>query len=185
MNMNILDQTKAKMTAAIEHLKNDLKNIRTGRANPGMVDQITVDVYGSMMRIKDIASISVPDNRQLLITPFDPQNTASIAKAIEKANLGIMPIVDGNAVRIKIPPMTEEIRKKMAKICHDEREKTKVSIRNIRRDGNEAARKQKADGDIAEDVLKKLEKNIQELTDKFCKEADDLSEKKEKEVSTI
>lgn len=183
--MSILEQTKAKMTTAIEHLKNDLKNIRTGRANPGMVEHVMVEVYGSMMRLKDIASISVPEARQLLITPFDPQNASVVGKSIEKANIGFMPIVDGHSVRIKIPPMTEELRKKMAKICHEEREKTKVSIRNIRRDANELVRKQKADGEIAEDIMKKLEKGIQELTDKFCKEADDLSEKKEKEISTI
>lgn len=183
--MSILDQTKAKMTAAIEHFKTELKNIRTGRANPGMVDHVVVEVYGSPMRLKDIASISAPESRQLLITPFDPSNASTIGKAIEKANLGFMPIVDAHAVRIMIPPMTEELRKKMAKMCHEEREKSKVVIRNLRRDANEAARKQKADGEIAEDILKKLEKNIQELTDKFCKEADDLSAKKEKEVSTI
>jgi ribosome recycling factor len=183
--MNIIDQTKAKMVTAIEHLKNELRNIRTGRANPGMIEHITIEVYGSPMRLKDIASISVPEARLLLITPFDPQNTGAIGKGIEKANLGFMPIVDGNVVRIKIPPMTEELRKKMAKICHEEREKCKVSVRNIRRDANEMARKQKANGEIAEDALKKMEKTIQELTDKYCKEADDLSEKKEKEISTI
>jgi ribosome recycling factor len=137
------------------------------------------------MRLKDIASISAPEARQLLITPFDPQNTSGIGKAIERANLGFTPIVDGNAVRIKIPSMTEEIRKKMAKMCHEEREKVKISIRNIRRDANEWVRKEKANGEIAEDAMKKAEKGIQELTDKFCKEADDLSEKKEKEISTI
>ena len=183
--MSIQEQTKAKMLAAIEHFKNDLKNIRTGRANPGMVEGVVVEVYGSPMRIKDIASISVPDSRQLLITPFDPRNSSAIGKAIEKSNIGLMPIVDGNGIRIKIPQMTEEIRKKMAKICQDEKEKTKVSIRNIRREANETARKQKTDGHIAEDVMKKLEKSIQELTDKYCKEAEDLSEKKEKEISTI
>lgn len=183
--MSIVEQTKSKMSAAIEHFKGDLKNIRTGRANPGMVEHLMVEVYGSPMRLKDVASITSPESRQLLITPFDPQNASVIGKGIEKANIGFIPIVDGNAVRIKIPPMTEEIRKKMVKMCHEEREKTKVSIRNIRRDANEAARKQKADGEIAEDMMKKLEKNIQELTDKFCKEIDDLSEKKEKEVTTI
>jgi ribosome recycling factor len=183
--MSILDQTKNKMTTAIEHFKNELKNIRTGRANPGMVEHVMVEVYGSSMRLKDIASITVPESRQLLITPFDPQNSPLVGKAIEKANLGFTPIVDGNVVRIKIPPMTEELRKKMAKICHEEREKAKVSIRNIRQKANEMVRKQKADGEIAEDMMKKLEKNIQELTDKFCKEADELSEKKEKEISTI
>ncbi len=183
--MSILDQTKAKMVAALEHFKNDLKNIRTGRANPGMVDQIMVEVYGSPMRLKDIASISAPEARQLLITPYDSQNVNVIGKAIERANLGFMPIVDSNVVRIKIPPMTEEIRKKMVKLCHEEREKTKVSIRNIRRDANELVRKQKTSGEIAEDMMKKLEKSIQELTDKYCEETDDISNKKEKEISTI
>lgn len=183
--MSILEDTKAKMAASLEHLKNDLKNIRTGRANPGMIDHLTIEVYGSQMRIKDLASVSVPESRQLLITPFDSKNTSAIGKAIEKSNLGVMPIVDVNTVRIKIPPMTEEIRKKMAKICHEEKEKTKISIRNIRREANELVRKQKADGIIAEDMMKKWEKSIQEFTDKFCKEADDIAEKKEKEISTI
>lgn len=183
--MSEVDQIKAKMVAAVDHFKNELKNIRTGRANPGMVEHVMVEVYGAMMRLKDIASISVPESRQLLISPFDGKNAPMVGKAIERANIGVMPIVDGNLVRIKIPPMTEEIRKKMAKICHEEREKAKVSIRNIRRDGNELVRKQKANGDISEDIMKKLEKEIQELTDKFCKEADDLSEKKEKEITTI
>jgi ribosome recycling factor len=183
--MSILDQTKTKMAVAIEHFKNDLKNIRTGRANPGMVEHVLIEVYGSSMRLKDLASITVPESRQLLITPFDPQNASLIGKSIEKANIGFMPIVDGHVIRIKIPPMTEELRKKMAKICHEESEKTKISIRNIRRDANEAVRKQKADGELAEDLMKKFEKNIQELTDKFCREVDDLSEKKEKEISTI
>ncbi|MFI5342776.1 MAG: ribosome recycling factor [Chlamydiales bacterium] len=183
--MSILDDTKAKMVASIEHLKNDLKNIRTGRANPGMVDHLTIDVYGSQMRIKDLATVSVPEARLLLITPFDGQNSNAIGKAIERANLGVVPIVDANVIRIKIPPMTEEIRKKMAKVCHEEKEKTKISIRNIRRDANELVRKQKADGIIAEDMMKKWEKSIQEFTDKFCKEADEIAEKKEKEISTI
>jgi ribosome recycling factor len=183
--MNLLDQIKAKMTAAIEHLKTELKSIRTGRANPAMLDGVTVEVYGTQVRLKEIASVAAPETRQLLITPFDHHNTGVISKAIEKANLGIMPIVDGNVVRIKIPPMDQNMRKEMAKLCQKKREEAKVSIRNVRREGNEAARKQKADGEIAEDMMKKLEKNIQELTDKFCKEADDLAEKKEKEVSSI
>jgi ribosome recycling factor len=183
--MSIIDQTKTKMTAAVEHFKSELKNIRTGRANPGMVEHVMVEVYGSMMRLKDVASITAPEARLLLIVPFDPKNASVIGKSIEKANLGYMPIVDGTSIRIPIPAMTEELRKKMVKICHDEKEKAKVSIRNIRRDSNELVRKQKADSTITEDVAKKNEKNIQELTDKYCKEIDDLTEKKEKEISTI
>ncbi len=183
--MSIFDQTKAKMLAALEHLKNELKSIRTGRANPGMLDNISVEIYGSQMRLKDIASVTAPESRQLLITPFDPQNNNSIGKAIERANLGFMPIVDGHSVRIKIPPMDEAVRKEMVKQCHKRGEEAKVSIRNIRREGNDTARKQKTTGIIAEDVLKKVEKDIQEITDKYCKEADDLAQKKEKEVVTI
>lgn len=183
--MDILGQTKEKMLAAIEHLKNELKSIRTGRANAGMLDSVVIELYGTPMRLKDIASITVPEPRLLLITPFDPQNTSSIGKSIEKAGIGIMPIVDGNLVRIKIPQMDENMRKEMVKVCHKRREEAKVSIRNIRRDSNDTARKQKANGDMAEDVLKKLEKQIQEFTDKFCKDADDLSEKKEKEIAVV
>lgn len=183
--MNLLDQTKSKMQAAIEHLKEDLKGIRTSRANPAMLDNIVVEAYGAQMRIKDVATITSPEPRQLLITPFDVQTKGPISKSIEKANLGVMPIVDGNIIRIKIPPMDDSVRKEMIKSCHERREKSKVGIRNIRRDANELARKQKNDGIIAEDVLKRYEKQIQDLTDKFCKEADELSDKKEKEVSVI
>jgi ribosome recycling factor len=183
--MDIIEQTKAKMAAALEHLKNELKAIRTGRANPAMLDSVSVEIYGSQMRIKDVASISAPEARMLLITPFDSHNTNAIGKAIEKANIGLVPIVDANVVRLKIPPMDESMRKEMVKLCHKRREEAKVSIRNIRRDSNEAVRKKKADGELSEDLVKKLEKTIQELTDKSCKEADDLSEKKEKEVAMI
>ncbi len=183
--MSIVDQTKSKMTAALEHLKSELKSIRTGRANPSMLDHVTVEAYGTQMRIKELASVTVPEDRLILITPFDPSSSAQIGKGIERANLGFMPIVDGNVVRIRIPPMDQNLRNQMVKECHKRREEAKVSIRNIRADSNKLVRKQKADGDITEDDMKRFEKQIQELTDKFCKEADDLSDKKEKEVMTI
>lgn len=181
--MNIIDQAKSKMAAAIEHLKNELKSIRTGRANPAMLDGVTVEVYGSQMRIKDVASINAPEPRMLLITPFEQKNAAIIGKAIEKANLGIMPIIDGNLVRLKIPQMDENMRKEMVKLCHKKLEEAKVSIRNIRRECNDTIRKMKSE--FSEDMMKKQEKDVQDLTDKFCKEADDLCAKKEKEVSSI
>lgn len=183
--MSILDQTKAKMAAAVEHLKEELKAIRTGRANPAMLDHVTVEVYGSTMKIKELGSITSPEPRQLLITPFDGKNVGLIAKGIEKANIGFQPIADGNVVRLKIPPMDENMRKEMIKLCHKRCEETKVGIRNIRRDANETVRKQKSNGDIAEDVMKKVEKGIQEVTDKSCKEADEITQKKEKEVMTV
>lgn len=183
--MNITDYTKEKMVAALEHLKEELKSIRTGRANPAMLDHVMVEIYGSQMRIKDVASITVPEARQLLITPFDTNNKGTISKSIEKANIGFQPIVDGNVVRIRIPQMDEALRKEMIKLCHKRVEEAKVSIRNIRRDSNEIIRKQKSSNEITEDLMKKMEKTIQELTDKHCKESDELGEKKEKEISVI
>jgi ribosome recycling factor len=183
--MSVSDETKTKMTDALEHLKNELKGIRTGRANTAMLDHITVDVYGTQMRIKDIASVTSPEPRQIVITPFDASNKGSISKAIEKANLGVTPMVDGNVVRIKIPQMDENARKEMIKLCAKRCEEAKVSIRNERRHSNEIIRKQKSEGILAEDEKNKLEKHIQELTDKFCKEADEITAKKEKEVGTI
>jgi ribosome recycling factor len=183
--MDDVEQARTKMAAAIEHLKNELKTIRTGRASPTMLDAVHVEVYGSSVRIRDVASITAPEPRLLLITPFDTQNTKAIGKAIENANLGVMPIVDANMVRIKIPAMDDNVRKEMVKQCHKKREEAKVSIRNIRRDANDAIRRKKTDGDLSEDIQKKMEKTVQDLTDKSCKDADDVSEKKEKEVSTI
>lgn len=179
--MEIIELTKTKMRAAIEHLKNELKSIRTGRAHAGMVDGIMLEVYGSNVRIKEVASVTSPDPKQLLITPFDAQNAPLIAKAIEKANIGMNPIRDGNSVRLKIPMMDQAMRNEMIKLCHKKLEEAKVSIRNIRRDSNEALKK----SGLPEDVTKKGEKTIQETTDQFCKEADSISKLKETEVMHI
>lgn len=183
--MEVIELAKSKMRAAIEHLKNELKTIRTGRAHSGMVDGILLEVYGSNVRIKEIASVTSPDPKQLLISPFDPKNAPLIGKAIEKANIGMNPILDGHTVRLKIPMMDEAMRKEMIKVCHKKREESKISIRNIRRDCNEALKKLKGSGDIPEDLLKKYEKSIQETTDAFCKEADAVSKQKEEEVMHI
>lgn len=183
--MGIPDQTKTKMTAAIAHLNEELKNIRTGRAHPGMVENILVESYGSTMSIKKVASLTVPEARQLLITPFDPNMKGTIAKAIEKANLGFLPMVDGNVIRIKIPPMDDSQRKEMIKLCHKRAEDAKVVIRNLRREANDEIKQQKTKGGVSEDEVKRLEKQVQDLTDKFCKEADEVAAKKEKEVSAI
>ncbi len=181
----ILDQTKAKMNAAIEHLKEELRGIRTGRANPGMVEGVQVEVYGSMMRLKEIASINAPEPRQIVISPFDPSNKDAIRKAIEKANLGFNPMVDGHIVRIKIPPMDDAMRKDMVKLCQKRQEETKVRIREARREGNDSAKKQKGDGILGEDDVNRISKQVQELTDKSCKEAEDLCAKKEREIAVI
>lgn len=183
--MSITEETKKKMLAAIEHFKGELKNLRTGRANPSVLDNVHAEVYGAQMRIKELANVTTPEARLLLVTPFDPQTAGAIVKGIEKANLNLRPILDGHVVRIPIPPMDETVRKEMVKQGKKKGEEAKVAIREIRRKQNEAVRKQKADGEIAEDQVKKAEKTIQEYTDQYCKEIDDLLHVKEKEIMTV
>lgn len=182
---SVTEQTKAKMQAALEHFKTELKNLRTNRANPGMLDGVIVEAYGAQMRIKELANVNVPEARQILITPFDPQTAGAIAKGIERANLNLQPIVEGQTIRINVPPMDEAMRKQIVKQGKQKAEDAKIAIRDIRRKNNELARKQKTDGLITEDVMKKEEKGIQELTDKFCKEIDDLFTAREKEIMTV
>lgn len=183
--MSIEKQTKESMQNALNYLKEELKNLRTSRANPSILDSVQVEVYGASMRLKDIANVTTPEARQLMITPFDQNNTGAIAKAVEKANLGILPIVDGNAIRLNVPPMDAATRKEMAKQCKRKGEDAKVSVREIRRKNNDFVRKQKADGDLPEDLMKKHEKKIQELTDQFCSEIDKMCSEKEKEILDI
>jgi ribosome recycling factor len=171
--------TKQKMEAAIEHLKSELNSIRTGKASPAILDSVSVEVYGSPMRLKDISSITTPEARMILITPFDASNTAAIAKAIEKSNLGLRPIAEGKVVRIKIAAPDKEEREKNKKLAKKRAEEGKVSIRNVRREANDALK------ELAEDERKRQEKGIQELTDKYCKIIDELCEKKEQELSEM
>jgi len=173
------------MQAALDHFKGELKTLRTNRANPAMLDSVVIEVYGSSMRIKELANVTVPEPRQLLISPFDPQTSGAIVKGIEKANLNLQPSAEGQVIRINVPPMDESMRKQIVKQGKQKAEDAKVVIRDIRRKNNELARKQKADGLLTEDVMKKEEKGIQELTDKCCKEIDDLFSAKEKEIMTV
>ena len=183
--MSFEQQVKTAMQAALDHLKAELKTLRTGRANASILDKVHVEIYGSHMALKALANINVPEARQIVVTPFDHTNINAISKAIEHANLGVNPMVDGKVIRINVPPMDEAIRKQIAKQCKEYGEKTKVSLRDVRRKFNDLARKQKADGLIPEDQMKKAEKLIQDLTDKFCKDADTACAEKEKEIMTI
>ncbi len=183
--MTITDDTKKKMEASIEHFKDELRKMRTGRANPGMLDSVKVESYGTEMRLKDVANVSVSEARQLLVTPFDPQIAGPISKAIEKAGLNLLPILEGNMVRVPIPPMSEEIRKDVVKLAKKKAEDAKVAIREHRRKANDTAKKQKADGELTEDVLKKTEKQVQELTDQNCKKIDELFSAKEKDILEV
>jgi len=174
------------MQGALDHFKQELKGLRSNRANPSVVENLMADVYGgTQMRIKDLASISVPEPRQLLIAPFDPQTASAIAKAIEKANLNLRPVVESGLIRITIPPMDLEMRRDIVKKAKKLAEDVKVTFREIRRKYNELARKKKTDGEYTEDLLKKTEKTIQDFTDQFCKESDQLFCAKEKEIMTV
>ncbi len=183
--MSTTDDTKAKMRATVDHFKQELKGLRSNRANPAMVEGVLVEAYGSTMRLKELANIGAPEPRQILITPFDPQTAGAIGKGIEKANLNLQPIVEGGHVRITIPPMDENMRKEIAKQGKKKAEDAKIAIRENRRKGNEQVRKEKADSVITEDQMKKAEKMIQDFTDQFCKEIDDLYTQKEREIMTV
>ncbi|HSX27020.1 MAG TPA: ribosome recycling factor [Chlamydiales bacterium] len=183
--MSIDLQVKTAMQAALDHLKQELKALRTGRANASILDKIHVEIYGSHVPLKGLANINVPEARQIVVTPFDHTNTNAISKAIEAAKLGVNPMVDGKVIRINIPPMDEAIRKQIAKQCKDLGEKAKIVMRDIRRKFNDLVRKQKADGIIPEDQMKKNEKTIQDMTDRFCKDIDMVCAEKEKEIMTV
>lgn len=167
------------MESAIDHLKNELNAIRTGRASPAALDGVSVEVYGASMRIKDICSITTPEPRTLLITPFDASNTGAIAKAIEKANLGLRPVAEGKLIRINVPAPDAEEREKRKKLSRKRGEEAKISVRNVRREANDAAKH------LSEDDRKRHEKTTQELTDKYCKLADELCDKKERELTEV
>ncbi|MDE3055724.1 MAG: ribosome recycling factor [Verrucomicrobiota bacterium] len=173
------------MQAALEHLRGELKGLRTGRANAALLDKVHVEVYGSMTPLRAVGNITVPEARMIVVTPFDPSTAHAIAKGIEAANLGVHPMVDGKVVRVPIPAPDESLRKQIAKQCHDFGEKAKVVIREVRRKYNDVVRKEKADGVVSEDQMKRLEKQIQEFTDKFCKEVDLICSEKEKEIMTV
>jgi ribosome recycling factor len=178
-------QVKIAMQVALDHLKGELKALRSGRASSSMLDKVMVEIYGALTPLKNVANITVPEPRQILVTPFDPSTTNAIAKGIEAANLGIHPIADGRVVRLNVPPMDEALRRQIAKQCKDLGEKAKISMREVRRKFNELVRKQKVDGIIPEDMMKKIEKAIQDLTDRFCKDIDTACAEKEKEILTV
>ena len=175
----------SKMVKSIQSLKKDISTLRTGRANISMLDTIKVDVYGQLMPIGQLATISVPEARMISIQVWDKSNLSIIDTAIQKSELGINPQIDGQVIRLRIPDLTEERRKELIKILKNMGEKGKVSIRNIRREANEELKKKAKDKKISEDVNKIFEKNIQKLTDTNIENIDKIILNKEKEISQI
>jgi len=179
---DILLDTEDRMDKAIQHLKQQLSGIRTGRANPGLVDTLKVEVYGSQTPMKQLASVGAPEPQQIVVRPYDPSTIKDIEKAIIASGLGFAPQNDGRVIRINVPPLTNETRKKLVSRIKELTEEAKVSVRNVRRDGNKAAEQGEKDGDLTEDIRDKLKEDIQELTKKYEGLAADMAKKREDEV---
>ena len=179
------EQFETKMQKSIKALDSELNTIRAGRANPAVLDKISVEYYGVASPLAQVASIAVPDPRTITIQPWDASLVSEIEKAILKSELGINPQNDGKSIRLNFPPLTEERRKEIVKDVSKKGEAAKVAIRSIRRDVMDFYKNQKKNSEITEDDLKNIEKDIQNLTDKFIKEIDDTCAKKEREILSV
>ena len=173
-----------RMKGAVESLKSDLSGLRTGRANTALLDPITVTVYGSQMPLNQVATVSAPEPRLLSVQVWDKNNIGPVEKAIRSAGLGLNPINDGNNIRLPIPDLTEERRKELAKLAGQYAEKARIAIRNVRRDGMEMLKADENKKEISEDERKRLEGEVQKLTDEMIKAADEAAAHKEKEILT-
>ncbi|MEB3415314.1 ribosome recycling factor [Alteriqipengyuania sp. WL0013] len=173
-----------RMTGAVESLKGDLSGLRTGRANTSLLDPVTVEVYGSMMPLNQVATVSAPEPRMLSVQVWDKANVTAVEKGIAHANLGLNPMQDGQTLRLPMPDLTEERRKELAKLAGKYAENAKIAIRNVRRDGMEALKEDEKKKEISEDDRKRLEDEVQKLTDKYVAEADEVAAAKEKEILT-
>ena len=173
-----------RMHGAIDSLKHDLAGLRTGRANTALLDPVHVEVYGAMMPLNQVATVSAPEPRMLSVQVWDRANVIPVEKGISKANLGLNPMIDGQTIRLPLPDLTEERRRELAKLTHKYAENAKIAIRNVRRDANEALKEDEKKKDISEDERKRAEDEVQKLTDKFVAEADTAATAKEKEIMT-
>ncbi|KUR71595.1 ribosome-recycling factor [Novosphingobium fuchskuhlense] len=171
-----------RMKGAVESLRSDLSGLRTGRANTALLDPITVTVYGANTPLNQVATVSAPEPRMLTVQVWDKSNIGPVEKAIRSAGLGLNPINDGNTLRLPIPDLTEERRKELAKLASQYSEKAKIAIRNVRRDGMDALKTDENKKEISEDERKRLETELQKLTDEQIKAADEVSAQKEKEI---
>lgn len=185
MDPKIQAEIKQKMDKGIEALKHEFSRLRTGRASVGLVDGVKVEYYGSTMPLNQVATINVTDSRTLTLSPWDKSAIQEIERAIHKADLGLQPVNDGKVVRINIPALTEERRKDLVKIAKKLTEESRVSIRNIRREGNESIKKLQKEANLSEDDLKKWEAEVQKMTDAAIAQLDSLLAHKEKEIMEV
>lgn len=182
---SIKKNCESKMKKAVDHLLEDYKAFRTGRANTAILDSIMVDYYGEKMKVNQVGNVTTPDAHTIIIDPWDKSALSIIEKAISTSNLGINPVNDGKVIRLPIPPLTEERRKEMTKQAKKKAEDAKVVIRNIRRDTNEHIKKSEKELSLSEDDIKKSGEEIQKQTDKYIKEIDNVYTKKEKEILEV
>lgn len=174
-----------KMQKTITAFQNEMNSIRAGRANPAVLDRVSVDYYGTPTPIAQVGSISVPEPHMIMIQPWDASIVKEVEKAIIKSEIGITPNSDGKVIRLAFPPLTEERRRELVKTVSKKTEDSKVAVRNVRRDALDDFKNKKKNSEITEDDLKGAEKDIQDLTDRYCKELDRLSAAKEKEIMEI
>jgi ribosome recycling factor len=185
MANNTLNQVKDKMSKAVQALSRELATVRAGRANPAILDKVTVDYYGAPTPLNQLASINVPEARMLVIQPYDKSALGDMEKAIQKADLGLNPTNDGSIIRISIPALTEERRRDLVKLVKKYAEESKVAVRNVRRDGNDDLKKLEKNGEITEDELRSLTDDIQKLTDESINKIDSVAKEKEKEIMEV
>ncbi len=181
----VVKDTESRMKKTIEAVTDDLNEIRTGRASASLFDRIKVEYYGNPTPLNQVATISVPEARLVVIQPWDKGIIGEIEKAIQKSELSLNPSNDGKVIRLNIPPLTEERRKEYVKVAKDKAEQGRVALRNIRRDANDELKKLQKDGDISEDEQKRLEDEVQKLADSFVKKINDALEAKEQEILEI
>jgi ribosome recycling factor len=180
-----IEDGEVRMGKAIEALKHDLATVRTGRANPALVEHIRVDYYGTQTPLRQIASVTVPEARLLTIQPWDKSSLGAIEKAIQKSDLGLTPNNDGSIIRLNIPQLTEDRRKELVKVVHKKVEDGRVAIRNIRRDAHEMLRELRKEKEISEDQEFNAQEELQKLTDRFIAKTDEIGQEKEKELLEV
>ncbi|WP_059105196.1 ribosome recycling factor [Shouchella shacheensis] len=185
MTKPVNQEAKTRMEKALDSLSRELAKLRAGRANPAILDRVMVDYYGAQTPLNQLASVSVPEARLLVIQPYDKSAIQEVEKAILKSDLGLTPSNDGQVIRIAIPALTEERRKELSKVVSKTAEESKVAIRNIRRDANDELKKQQKDGELTEDDLRGATDDIQKLTDSYIAKIDEKAKEKEQEIMEV
>lgn len=181
----VLSNYRDRMDKAVAALKEEFGSLRTGRASSSLLDQINIEAYGSTMPINQVAAISVPEPRMIMVSVWDKGMVVSVEKAIRSSNLGLNPVVDGQSLRIPIPPLTEDRRKELVKVAGKYAEQQKIAVRNVRRDGNDDLKKAEKDGVISQDEQKRMEGEIQKLTDEAIRRVDEALKIKEQEIMHV